>query len=270
VRKRFAPEDCCFAAAALLHAILRTSSGFPHIEFPFAGMLGCAFLLSRGVHCVVAGKTSSAREVETVIARQFAGQTDAEGFPKDAAWETAPAIRFEYDWQGKNADPHLETEVRLLWSENALYVRFLAHFCSITVFADAEPNGRRDQLWERDVAEVFLQPASSDGQRYKEFEVSPNGFWIDLDIAAGEKRDLKSGLKRRANVDEKSKIWTAELVLPMKSLTEHFDPSKTWRVNFLRVEGAAEPRFYSAWRPTGTPVPNFHVPGVFGKLAFEK
>jgi alpha-galactosidase len=270
VRKRFAPEDCCFAAAALLHAILRTSSGFPHIEFPFAGMLGYAFLFSRGVHCVMGGKTSSAREVVTVIARQFAGQTDAEGFPKDAAWETALAIRFEYDWQGTNADPQIETEVRLLWSESALYVRFLAHFRSITVFGDAEPNGRRDRLWERDVAEVFLQPAGSDGQHYKEFEVSPNGFWIDLDIAPGEKRDLKTGLKRRASVDEKSKIWTAELVLPMKSLTEHFDPSKTWRVNFFRVEGPSEPRFYSAWQPTGTAAPNFHVPDAFGKLAFRK
>ena len=210
------------------------------------------------------------REVATVIAGQFAGPTDAEGFPPSGAWENAPAIRFRSDWRGKNADPHLETEVRLLWSENALYVRFLARFRSISVFAEAEPSGRRDQLWERDVAEVFLQPAGSHGQRYKEFEVSPNGFWIDLDIAPGEKRDLKSGLKRRASVDEKSKIWTTELILPMKSLTEHFDPAKAWRVNFFRVEGASEPRFYSAWQSTGTPSPNFHVPDAFGKLAFKK
>src|SRR6202041_1747106 len=110
----------------------------------------------------------------------------------------------------------------------------------------------------------------SHGQRYKEFEVSPNGFWIDLDIAPGEKRDLKSGFKRHARGHEKSKIWTAELILPMKSLTEHFDPAKAWRVNFFRVEGASEPRFYSAWQSTGTPSPNFHVPDAFGKLAFKK
>jgi alpha-galactosidase len=41
-----------------------------------------------------------------------------------------------------------------------------------------------------------------------------------------------------------------------------------WRVNFFRVEGAAEPRFYSAWRPTNTPKPNFHVPEAFGALVF--
>jgi hypothetical protein len=252
------------------HAILHTSSSFWRGAFLFAGMLGCGFLNLHEVHGLAAGKTSSARETETAIAVQFTGQPDAEGFPAEAAWENARAIRFDYDWQGKHGDPQRETEVRLLWTREALYLRFLAHYRSITIFADAEANGRRDQLWERDVVEVFLQPAGTDGRRYKEFEVSPNGFWIDLDIAPGEKHDLKSGLKRRARVDEKSKTWKADLVLPMKGLTARFDPAAAWRVNFYRVEGADEPRFYSAWRPTETPTPNFHVPEAFGQLVFER
>ena len=252
-----------------LLGILRTLTCFFHIAFPFAGMLGYDLLVSRGVHCVLAGKTSSIRESETVVATQFAGRTDAEGFPTSAAWETASAIQFDRDWQGKNADPQRETEMRLLWTKDALYLRFFAHYRSITVFSDAEPDGRRDQLWNRDVAEVFLQPAGSDARRYKEFEVSPNGFWIDLDIAPGEKHDLQSGLKRRVKADEKNKTWIAELVLPMKSLTANFDPAAAWRANFYRVEGANEPRFYSAWQSTGTPAPNFHVPACFGKLVFK-
>ena len=46
-------------------------------------------------------------------------------------------------------------------------------------------------------------------------------------------------------------------------------PAAEWRVNFFRVEGAREPRFYSAWRATNTPQPNFHVPEAFGKLRFQ-
>ncbi len=232
-------------------------------------MLGYDLLISREVHCVLAGKTSSTSEPETAGAKQFAGRPDAEGFPAAGAWEIALPIRFDRDWQGKNSDPQRETEVRLLWTNEAVFLRFLARYRSITVFADAEAGGRRDQLWDRDVAEVFLQPSGSDARRYKEFEVSPNGLWIDLDIAPGEKRDLQSGLRRRVKVDEKRKTWIAELALPMKSLTLRFDPSAGWRVNFFRVEGASEPRFYSAWRPTGTPAPNFHVPEHFGKLLFE-
>jgi len=192
----------------------------------------------------------------------------AEGFPKTSEWDLTNALRFNADWQGKNADPGRETEVRLLWTPETLYLRFLAKYRTITVFPDAEPNGRRDQLWDRDVAEVFLQPDTSNLRRYKEFEVSPNGFWIDLDIAPGEKHDLQSGLRCRVVLNEATRTWTAELAIPMKCLVARFDPALKWKVNFYRVEGAAEPRFYSAWRPTRTAVPNFHVPEAFGELTF--
>lgn len=213
-------------------------------------------------------KTPMRREADTAVAMQFAWPTDPLGFPPELAWEEAPPIRFNADWQGKNADPHRETEVRLLWTPETLYCRFRARFQVLTVFSDAEPNGRRDQLWDRDVAEIFLQPDGSKLREYKEFEVSPNGYWIDLDIAEGKKHDLQSGLKRRVSVFQETKIWVAELALPMGSLTTRFSPTQSWRINFYRVEGPLEPRFYSAWRPTGTPVPNFHVPEAFGKLLF--
>jgi alpha-galactosidase len=204
----------------------------------------------------------------TAIAVRLVGASDAEGFPQEAAWENAPPIRFDHDWQGKNSDPQRGTEVRLVWSLEALYLKFEARYKTITVFPDAEANGWRDHLWERDVCEVFLQPNPAEPRRYKEFEIAPNGFWIDLDIAPGEKHDLRSGLRHRVKLDEQNRTWRAELALPMKSLTARFDPSAVWKVNFYRVEGAAEPRFYAAWRPTGTPKPNFHVPEAFGGLIF--
>ena len=193
---------------------------------------------------------------------------DADGFPTSSSWEISAPLRFNADWQGKNSDPERETEVRLLWTPEWLYLRFQAKFRVITVFSDAEANGRRDQLWDRDVAEVFLQTDPSQSRRYKEFEVSPNGFWIDLDIALGEKHDLKSGLRRCVSLNEAKKTWVAVLALPMKCLVERFDAAATWRVNFYRVEGAVEPRYYSAWQPTRTAAANFHVPEAFGELIF--
>jgi alpha-galactosidase len=206
----------------------------------------------------------------TVVAVRMTQPPDGEGFPLASAWAQAPPIRFAADWTANNADPQRETEVRVLWSPANLYVKFAAKYRLLTVFADSEPNGRRDQLWDRDVAEAFLQPAGSLPRHYKEFEVSPNGLWIDLDIAPGEKRDLLSVLRRRATVDEKEKLWHAELIIPMNSIAPDFDPTREWRANFYRVEGAAEPRFYSAWRPTMTPQPNFHVPEKFGRLIFAE
>jgi alpha-galactosidase len=205
----------------------------------------------------------------TAVAANLTAPIDAAGFPSSTAWERAAPIRFDADWQGKNADPPRSTEVRLLWTNTTLYIRFVARYRDISVFPDADPNGRRDKLWDRDVAEVFLQPDPSNLRRYKEFEVSPNGLWIDLDIDNGALQDLKSGLHRRVSLNEPAKTWTAKLAIPMKSLLPHFDPRAIWRVNFYRVEGPSEPRFYSAWRPTNTLQPNFHVPELFGYLKFE-
>jgi len=94
-------------------------------------------------------------------------------------------------------------------------------------------------------------------------------MWIDLDIFPGGLADLKSGMKRSVFLDEKARRWVAELAIPLKALTPRFDPKAVWRVNFYRVEGKEEPRAYLAWRPTGTPQPNFHVPAAFGTLRFE-
>ena len=184
-------------------------------------------------------------------------------------WETAAPVTFCADWQGLHPDPKRQTTVRLLWTPKTLYLRFECRYRELFVFEDSDPNGRRDHLWDRDVAEVFLQADPSRPRYYKELEVSPNGMWIDLDILPEGRRDLKSGLTRSVWLDRDRHRWAAELAIPMKALTEHFDPAAVWRTNFYRVEGPHEPRFYSAWQATGTPQPNFHVPSAFGRLRFE-
>jgi alpha-galactosidase len=250
-------------------AVRKKSASSRAVLFCLVNLITIAILEGRapGATLVMAEHKHTVDQ-RTAIAVRMSARTGADGFPEPSSWDAARSLRFQADWQGKNADRERETEVSLLWTRETLYLRFQAKYRVITVFADAEPNGRRDQLWDRDVAEVFLQPNESDRRRYKEFEISPNGMWIDLDIAPGEKHDLKSELRRRATLNEAGKTWIAELALPMKSLVERFDPVATWRVNFYRVEGPKEPRFYSAWQPTGTPVPNFHVPEAFGKLIF--
>ena len=207
---------------------------------------------------------------DEITAARLIDGTDKDGLPAEVAWEAAAPARFDADWRGWHAEAERETEVRLLWTTEALYLRFVARYRSITVFPDADERGWRDQLWNRDVCEVFLQTDMTEPRRYKEFEVAPNGFWLDLEIAPGEKRDLHSGMRRRVEIDELARRWRAVVALPMNSLTARFDPAAVWRVNFFRVEGAAEPRFYSAWRPTGTTKPNFHVPEAFGKLVFAQ
>jgi alpha-galactosidase len=187
-----------------------------------------------------------------------------------AQWQRTDPVVFSSDWQGKNADPARQTQVRILWSDRTLYLRFECRYREIFVFEDSEPNGRRDHLWERDVGEAFLQPDASRPQFYREFEVSPNGLWIDLDILPGGRANLKSGLQLSVAMNSQSHVWAAELAIPMTALTTQFDPARIWRANFYRVEGSKEPRAYLAWQPTKTPAPDFHVPAAFGTLRFAR
>ncbi len=186
-----------------------------------------------------------------------------------AEWQRASAVSFCTDWQGKHPDSRRETTVRVLWSDRSLYLRFESRYRELFLFDDSDASGRRDHLWDRDVAEAFLQPHPSRERYYREFEVSPNGMWIDLDIFPGGLADLKSGLQRSVFLNQESHTWAAELAIPFTALTSHFDPAAIWRANFYRIEGTKEPRAYLAWQPTHTPEPNFHVPSAFGTLRFE-
>jgi hypothetical protein len=202
-----------------------------------------------------------------IVATRLRTPLDAAGFPGQAAWNTAAdPVTFCADWQGRNLDPQRQTEVRMLWSPEALYLQFRAKYRTLYTY----PGGpqRRDVLWERDVAEVFLQNDAQSDRTYSEIETSPNGDWIDLAITAAGHSDLQSGMHSRVTVDVATKVWTAELALPTRALAANFDPKRSWRVNFFRIEGAEPNRFYSSWKPTNTEHPNFHVPEVFGTLQF--
>lgn len=232
--------------------------------FVFVGMLNYT------VGAMDGKSTMNEDSLPTIHAHRLTHAVDAAGFPAAEDWQAAQPVQFAWDWRGEHKDEQRGTEVRLLWTPDTLFIRFVARYRTITVFGDARDDGWRYQLWEKDVAEAFLQPESGDAFEYQELEVAPNGYWIDLHISHGKNNELKSGLKRHASIDAEKKMWTAELAIPMKGLTEKFDAVHPWRVNFFRVEGEAEPRFYSAWSPTKTEKPNFHVPGAFGHLVFDK
>jgi alpha-galactosidase len=215
-------------------------------------------------------RSNSELAVDEILACRIGQEISLDAQHPAVEWTEAMPLSFCSDWRGQDADPPRQTEVRALWTPSTLYLRFVCRYRDMFVFVDSDAHGRRDALWERDVAEAFLQPDLSRPDFYKEFEVSPNGMWVDLDIFPGGRSDLKSGLTRSIRVDPDRHTWAAELSIPMRSLTAVFDPAVIWRANFFRVEGPKEPRFYSAWRPTGTPQPNFHVPKAFGKLRFAE
>jgi len=203
-----------------------------------------------------------------IIAAQVRRPMDAQTFPSKDDWSRARPVVFCANWKGEQADPQRKTEVRMLWSSQSFYLRFEARYREIYIYSEA--NQRRERLFLRDVAEVFIQPNSTEGKHYKEFEISPNGNWLDLDIAPTGGSNLMCDVKTKAIILNEKHLWVAELAIPMKCLARNFDRNADWRLNLFRIEGQGPDRFFSAWRPTQTERPDFHVPEVFGTLKFSR
>ena len=123
------------------------------------------------------------------------------------------------------------------------------------------------------MAEAFIGTDFKDIRHYKEFEASPQGEWVDLDIFRDKfppTNDWKwnSGFQVKAQVDGAKKIWYCEMRIPMASIgLEKPAKNAEMRINFYRCQGPPSNRKFIAWQPTreGT----FHVPASFGRLLLQ-
>lgn len=189
-------------------------------------------------------------------------------------WATARPLLITKYWSGEEAPAGRHAVARLLWSDEALYVRF---DCPQTeaLIVSREPQTERKTigLWDRDVCEIFIAPDAREPERYFEFEAAPTGEWLDLAIRwTHHKRitdwEFNSGMTAAAQASEES--ITVVMRIPWKSMGRAPQAGTRWRANLFRCVGTGEKRGYLAWQPTRTEEPSFHVPQVFGEIKFER
>ena len=70
--------------------------------------------------------------------------------------------------------------VRTRWTEKNIYFLFVSPYDELHLKPNPTTQKETNELWNWDVAEVFIGSDFNDIQRYKEFEVSPQGEWVDL------------------------------------------------------------------------------------------
>ncbi len=189
-------------------------------------------------------------------------------------WEKAQPVSIEKYWSGESAPDGRRATVKLLWTNTALYVRFEANQAEPLVVSKT-PNlkSKTKGLWDRDVCEIFLAPNRSEPRKYFEFEIAPNGEWIDLGIyQKPDERitdwDFVSGMQSAARV-EKDKVLMM-IKVEWKAFGKTPKTGDVWLGNLFRCVGAGETRGYLTWQPTKTVEPSFHVPEVFGEFEFIK
>jgi len=170
--------------------------------------------------------------------------------------------------------PTNRTEIRLRWTKQNLYVLMSCPYVELYLFSNPSIAAETNKLWERDVAEIFVGADLEQIHQYREYQVSPQGEWVDLDIdtkkakpEGGWKWDSK--MVTKARIDAKAKVWYAEFQIPMASITsKQIEAGMMLRGNFYRFQGPPPERKMVAWMPTGR-ISN-HTPEAFGVLKLVK
>jgi len=223
----------------------------------------------RTATCLLILMTSLAHGSDQIESKRALREASKDTSPDSDFWRGLPAIFAERDPKG-NLVPLHRTEIRSRWTEGNLYFLFTCPYEQLNLRRGPNTEAETNELWNWDVAEVFLGSDFSNIRRYKEFEMSPQGEWIDLDIDLDAPRHedgwvWNSGFQVAARIDSAKKVWYGFMRIPYAAVDGRPAASgNTLRVNFFRSQGARPNRKSIVWQPTHRAT--FHVPEVFGSL----
>ncbi|MDZ7376199.1 MAG: carbohydrate-binding family 9-like protein, partial [candidate division KSB1 bacterium] len=217
------------------------------------------------------------------VCKKIDGDFSLTGKIDHSFWQQATAVPLVDAITGQPG--RFKTDVRLLYSDNFLYVGF---YCEDD-YIWGTVTERDGPIYDEECIEVFLNPADTKHQYY-EINLSPNNVVYDANVlnsrtpenAFGkfvaqpqwnlEKLQTAVWIDGKINEPGKGKSWTAEYAIPLDELFGAPNlppkPGDTWRVNFYRIDSPqkGKPEHY-AWSPTGRIA--FHLPWKFGYLRFE-
>ena len=235
----------------------------PHGHQPlrlFLRSLPCVLLLAVWLSGIARADNAAPRPRLSVPPASLAPAITAD--PSDPAWARAaiiPALTVSLGSDGKGLSP-LPTQVKLLWDQNNLYLRFLCTASEVY----APLHGHDEALYKGDAVEVFLD-AKGDGREWIELEVSPGNatfdqvttltappisnadllltsdvlqrdWWVDLSWSLDGWRTAATVQKTNGKVTG----WTVDMALPAQAVLRRLGQAQfgpmTMRANFLRYE----------------------------------
>jgi hypothetical protein len=177
-----------------------------------------------------------------------------------------PLFGLEKDWNGGSVEVPAAFSVVL----DAHHLWFIAnHRRPALVHPQARPGAFLPELWNYDVAELFLADAASG--RYFEFNLAPNGAWWSCEFTAPRVRadEAEIAMPEVATFSELSPdgSWLAAMAIPRDLLEARLDFGPGTCMNVTMILKNPMPEFLSAV-PLGGSTPDFHQPGRFSKIAF--
>ena len=211
-----------------------------------------------------------ASDTATIFSVRAPTQSTITADPDSSFWKQVRGVFASQDTMGNPVTKEI-MEIRSRWTQDNLYLLFICAFDFLSLKPDPNSVQETNRLWNWDVAEAFIGNDFNDINRYKEFEVSPQGEWVDLDIdrnkSGGSPKGWRwnSDFKVKARIDNAKKVWYAEMCIPFQSISRNpATPGLQLRINFFRTQGTGPNRLLLTWRPTHAQT--FHAPAAFGIL----
>jgi hypothetical protein len=193
--------------------------------------------------------------------------------PAAAFWRGSAPVYVDSDAHGK-PDPKYRTEIRTRWTNKYLYILFICPYEELYLKPNPVTSAETNELWNWDVAEAFIGSDFKNIRRYKEFEISPRGEWVDLDIDLNKPHHedgwtWNSGMEVSARIDDAAHIWYGAMKIPYSAIdTRPPATGNVLRINLFRSQGPPSARHQLAWQ---APMKDsFHVPERFGTLTLVK
>ena len=211
-------------------------------------------------------------ETNVIASRRARSDFGLTADPNAAAWKGITGVFAETDRRGGVVPGH-RTEIRSRWTPNNLYLLFICPYEELHLKPDPSTSADTNKLWEWDVAEAFIGTDLENIKKYKEFQVSPQGEWVDLAIDRGTQPPThdttwSSGYEVKARLDRDKRVWYAEMRIPMRAIDVRAPkPGLEMRINLYRIKGPPPGRKYVNWQPVNAE--SFHTPEAFGLLRLQ-
>jgi Carbohydrate family 9 binding domain-like len=226
-------------------------------------------LMYVGVILLVCSGVAMASDAGTFTSVRAAQDVALETNPKSGFWQGGDPIFIVNDNFGKPV-PDYRTEVFSRWTKDNLYLLYVCPYEKLHLKPNPSTTTETNQLWNWDVAEIFIGSDFQNIRRYKEFEISPQGEWVDLDINLDSPHHedgwkWNSGIQVKARIDRRHKIWYGAMKIPLAAIDPQPAHAGTiFRVNLFRMQGPKDDQKSLTWQPTMKAT--FHVPEHFGRM----
>ena len=205
-------------------------------------------------------------------------RTEIQDISNDDEWQGIEEIRIK-DYLWMENDYHPEVVVRACYSKEYIYVKFLVHEKRVK----ATYLNVGDPVYKDSCVEFFINLFPKEKEEYFNIELNAigtikMGYGIKRNrkyLTASELNDMKviTSIKKPVTGLHGSDHWKLYCAIPIKVFEKVYNRKfKGYDAigNFYKCGDETEFKHYGMWNLIDYPKPDFHLPGYFGKIIFEK